>query len=531
MRRIQEHVVSIEEAAALVRTAQKRGETVVMCHGCFDIVHPGHVRHLQHAAKLGDRLLVSVSSDAVVAKGTGRPLIPQELRAENLAALDCVCWVTVSGDATAVEALTAIQPDVYVKGREYEQNRDPRFEEEKRVVQAYGGRVVFTSGEVVFSSTALINGLEDEASPAHAALMRLLAAHRDELDGADALISRFQGRRVIVAGETIIDTYVMCDRPDVAGEGPIMTLRPLEYRSFDGGAAIIARHLAALGARPVLVTALPRSTEAQSLRLRLEVEGVEVVPLAVEQPLFVKQRYLVGTSKVMKLDLGTPLVLDADHQERLIGAAFDAAASCDAMVIADFGLGLWTAPMLQSLTRRVRSRVPLIVGDVSGRRSNLLAMRGVDLLCPSEPELRAALHDYEQGMTAVVWNLLDRTQARSAIITLGDEGLISFSRRDESLDAQPWSSQLQAEHVPSLTVRPIDPLGCGDALLAAATLALSAGASLPLASILGSISAAAQVQKLGNAVIGAAELRRGLQRLRDTRLTFDAPAAAISRLA
>ncbi|MHC4828067.1 MAG: adenylyltransferase/cytidyltransferase family protein, partial [Planctomycetota bacterium] len=122
------------EAASTVRSVQQAGRTVVLCHGCFDIVHPGHIRHLQHAAKLGDCLVVSITGDTMVEKGTGRPLIPQELRAESLAALDCVSLVVISQEPTALELLHVLRPDVYVKGREYEGNRDPRFQAEKEVV-------------------------------------------------------------------------------------------------------------------------------------------------------------------------------------------------------------------------------------------------------------------------------------------------------------------------------------------------------------------------------------------------------------
>ncbi len=221
-------IVSPEQAARHVRAAQAAGRTVVLCHGCFDLVHPGHVRHLQEARRLGDHLLVTITGDALLDKGTGRPLIPQEMRAENLAALDCVGWVTISPAPTAVELLEQLRPDVYVKGREYRDNRDPRFEAEKAVVEAYGGRLVFTSGEVVFSSTALIAAMEREVDPAHVRLEHLL--EREALDEArsDAIVEGFRGRRIAVVGETLLDTYVMCDRPDVASEGPVMTLRPLE---------------------------------------------------------------------------------------------------------------------------------------------------------------------------------------------------------------------------------------------------------------------------------------------------------------
>jgi rfaE bifunctional protein nucleotidyltransferase chain/domain len=124
-------ILSREQLLARRGEARVAGRRVVQCHGCFDIVHPGHLRHLRHAKAQGDVLLVSITGDSMIDKGTGRPLIPQELRAENLAALDCVDWVYVEARPTAVELLGELRPDVYVKGREYENNNDPRFKREQ----------------------------------------------------------------------------------------------------------------------------------------------------------------------------------------------------------------------------------------------------------------------------------------------------------------------------------------------------------------------------------------------------------------
>ena len=533
-------LLSIERAAECVREAQAGGETVVMCHGCFDIVHPGHIRHLQHASKLGSRLLVTITGDQMMAKGSGRPLIPQELRAENLAALDCVDWVAINPPTrpTAAELLELIRPDVYVKGREYEHNQDPRFELEKEIVQKHGGRVVFTSGDVVFSSTALINALEESASPFQATLRRLISQFEITPERVDELVAQFQGKRVLVIGEAIKDTYVICERPAVAGESPIMTLRPVEYRSFDGGSSIIARHLAAMGARATVLTALPCSLDSEALRLRLSAEGVETSSIDVECSAVEKQRFLVGTQKVMKLDLGGPLTLDAAHRKQFIGMAVDAARQCDAVIIADFGQGLFTPAMLTELCHKLRPVVPLLTGDVSGRRSNLLAMRKMDLVCPSESEIREALHDYDEGLSSVMWRVLDHTKSVSAIATLGEEGLIAFSRTaDSNLNREDWQTRLRAQHVPALALHAVDQLGCGDALLAAATLTLSALGNLDheplvLASVIGSIAAAHEAQKLGNAVIGASDLRRGMRRIFDSQIAFQSePHAVMNRTA
>jgi rfaE bifunctional protein nucleotidyltransferase chain/domain len=507
-------ILSVEQAEAAVHGARHAGQTVVLCLGCFDIVHPGHVRHLQHAARLGDRLLVAVTADAMVDKGTGRPLIPQELRAENLAALDCVDWVAIDPGPEPVDLLRRLRPDVYVKGREYEGNRDPRFAAERRVVEECGGRVVFSSGDVVFSSSALIAALEQSLDPVRQAIRQLLEKEGLDAAGTDLLVESFRGRSVLVIGETIKDTYVMCDRPEVAGEAPIMTLRPVEWRSFDGGAAIIGLHLAAMGARPVLLTALPASAEAEAIRRRLEERGVEVCALRCQGALVEKQRFLVGSAKVLKLDLGGPLTLAASQQEEFVRGAAGASARCEAAILADYGQGLFTPATMNALCRAVRPRMDLLVGDVSGRRSNLLAMRQVDMLCPTEGEIRAALHDYDEGLSAVVWKLLHMTGSRSALVKMGAEGATAFDCPPEAmLRPEDWRTRLSAQHVPALCPHAVDELGCGDAFLAAAVLARAGGASLAMAALVGSVAAAAQSQRLGNAVIGAVELRRSLRRL------------------
>ena len=520
-------ILSLLEAEVSVRAAQQANETVALCHGCFDIVHPGHVRHLQHAAKLGDRLLVTISGDSMVDKGTGRPLIPQELRAESLAALDCVDWVAVNSEPTAADLLHIIRPDIYVKGREYEHNRDPRFQEEKHVVEGYGGRVVFSSGDVVFSSTALINAMEQTVDPAHSRLRQLIAQQEIDSDSVDRFITSFRGKRIVVVGETIIDTYVMCDRPEVAGEAPLLTLRPIEYRSFDGGAAIIAKHLAAMGARPTIITALPRAPEAAALQERLTRLSIETQWIEHAGPLIEKQRFNVGATKVMKVDLGDPITLDAADQIRLKRMVQDAAKQADAVIIADFGLGLFTDAFMTEICELLRPCTDLLVGDVSGRRSNLRSMHGLDLICPSELEIREALHDYDEGLTAVVWRLLYETSAQSAIVTLGGDGLIAFDRAaGAAASRDDWQTRLTAEHVPALVPNAIDQLGCGDALLAAATLTRVCGGSLTLAALLGAVAGAAQSQQLGNAVIGAVDLRKGIRRLCEAQLTYAAQGEA-----
>ena len=463
------------------------------CHGCFDIVHPGHIQHLQFARSLGDLLIVSVSADTHVNKGADRPLIPDDLRAASLAALECVDYVYINPEPTAVELLDALQPDVYVKGREYERNQDPRFLAERDSVVRHSGRVVLSSGEVVYSSTALIGAMGGHALFNDEKLARLRNRYELSTPHLQNLLQRARGQKVLVIGDYILDRYHFCDATGVAGEGPMLSLRALQTRDYDGGAGVIALHLAGLGAKPTLVSAMGEDELSRQIEMRLTAQGVDVQCYPGRREVVSKHRYLVDQTKLFKVDEGTPAPADMQLEESLAERILAAAEGASAVVFADFGYGVITASLLERILPALRKNVPILTADVSGRQSNLLRFRGFDLLCPTEREAREALHDFSNGLGAVVWDLLSKTEARSAIITLGKQGLVTFERNEHAL-----ADRLASEYVPALTANPADPLGCGDALLATASFVLAAGGSLQAAAFLGSVAAAIEAQHTGN---------------------------------
>jgi rfaE bifunctional protein nucleotidyltransferase chain/domain len=142
------------EAAALARTLQSQGKTVVFTNGVFDILHPGHLRYLQQARALGDALIIGLNADASVRrnKGPERPINPEAERAEVLEALECVDAVAVFDEDTPAEIIRAIEPDILVKGADWAADaivgRD--------TVEARGGRVVRVPVEQGYSTTAII---------------------------------------------------------------------------------------------------------------------------------------------------------------------------------------------------------------------------------------------------------------------------------------------------------------------------------------------------------------------------------------
>ena len=153
----EDKVVSVEELAERVAAFKAAGKRVAHCHGCFDLVHPGHIKHLQAARRLADALVVTVSPDRFVDKGPGRPAFPEQLRAESIAALECVDFAAVNQWPTAEETIRLLRPDFYVKGQEFElsENRTEKLRREVEALREAGGEMRFTH-EFVSSSTALL---------------------------------------------------------------------------------------------------------------------------------------------------------------------------------------------------------------------------------------------------------------------------------------------------------------------------------------------------------------------------------------
>jgi rfaE bifunctional protein kinase chain/domain/rfaE bifunctional protein nucleotidyltransferase chain/domain len=509
--KLKSKIVELDELLSSVRAGRAAGKRIVQCHGCFDIVHPGHIRYLEFARQQGDILVVSLTGDTNISKGDQRPYIPQELRAENLAALIFVDFVYIDPHPTAAHILSQVRPDVYVKGREYEHSTDPDFLAERNVVEGYGGRIIFSSGEIVFSSTDLI-GRMPSVDKAQSHRLRLIAQRYDITAASlEQLLDRFHDLHVLVVGDVVIDRYVFCDALGIASESPMMTLVQREERSYVGGAAIVARHVAALGAHAFLLSAGAGDARSEKLAEVLSDEGVSAHLIDARPSIVEKTRFLAEETKLFKVDCGQRRPLDSVAERQAAMLLEQQSKVADAVIFCDFGYGMITGSLLTRVLPTLRHNVRTLTADVSGASGNLLNFRNVDLLCPTERELRTMLNDYHSGLSTVAWQLLDRTQARHLFVTLEKRGMVVFDRRSQKRGSPEWSGRLQSEHVPSFADRAVDRLGCGDALLAGATLSLAAGSAPMQAAYIGNAAAAVELSVLGNQPVDAARLRDWLR--------------------
>jgi rfaE bifunctional protein nucleotidyltransferase chain/domain len=501
-------------------TARASGKTVVHCHGCFDIVHPGHIRYFQFARQQGDILVVSLTGDPHVNKGEGRPYVPQELRAEQLAALELIDFVYINPTGTATELLSAFKPDVYIKGREYEHNSHPGFLKEKATVEGYGGRVIFSSGDVVYSSSHIIDNfaqrldLEQEKLALFA--KRYNVRKHVLLDIMDAIVDQ----PFVIVGDVVLDRYQYCDATDIAGDGPMMSLVPLEKRDYLGGAAMIARHLAGLGAEPTLITSLGTDDASDVAIDELEAAGVHVLAIRNRKKIATKTRFVVDTQKLFTLDECPSTPTDStneryavDQVRKLAALRGGDGAAAPTLVMYDAGLGMLTDSIAHAILSNARGGGGIpgyaqICGGTGGLRGRLARLKGMDLVVATERAIRMAMRDHEQGLSALAYSILNDFSGKALLTPLGKKGLMTFDARESVAPGEAWEGKLRSEYLASpIQNGGVDRLGAEEAMLAVASGMVAGGANLQQAAYVALAAAVLQSRQLGHLAIGGHELR------------------------
>jgi rfaE bifunctional protein nucleotidyltransferase chain/domain len=149
----------IDELQKLSTSYRSQGLSIGLCHGCFDIVHLGHIHHLRQASSMVDRLFVSVTDDEFVNKGPERPIFPGRIRAELVASIRYCDHVVVNRAATAELMISTLRPDIFFKGADYRSNADPRMNAERLLVERNGGRVILTDDAVLDSTSRIARAI------------------------------------------------------------------------------------------------------------------------------------------------------------------------------------------------------------------------------------------------------------------------------------------------------------------------------------------------------------------------------------
>lgn len=484
-------ILSLDQIAGQSKAFREQGKRVVMCHGTFDLMHTGHIRYLQRAKKEGDVLFVTVTADAYVNKGPGRPIFNEYLRAENLAALECVDFVAINHAVTAVEALHQIRPNVYAKGSEYRSHGNDvtgNIIREQEAVQAHGGEIFYTD-EITFSSSSLLNEHFGVFSPD---TKDYLDRFREKWPDREIhrMVEALDTLNVLVVGDAIIDQYHYVSPLGQTGKGNVLAVQYDTEEQFAGGSLAVSNHIARFAKSVTLVAGLgDTNSHEEFIRDKLHKNITPVFSYFKNAPTVTKRRFVDSDlSKLFEVYFFHDEPMLEDSGAHIRQWLTNNLSRFDVVVVADFGNGFISNEMIRLLCDK--SKFLAVNTQInSGNRGYHVINRypSASFVSLNEPELRLAAHNRHDPLEKVAETIAANIGAGHLAITRGTKGMMMFDVKERVF-----------HKVPALSSRVIDRIGAGDALLSLSALCLGRGLPTEVAAFVGSVAAAMDVQIVCN---------------------------------
>jgi len=456
---------------------------VVFVSGNFNVVHPGHLRLLQFAKECGDVLVVGVNDQS----SPGAKL-PESMRLESVRAIGFVNHAFILREPPE-SFIAKLRPAVVVKGKEFESLNNP----EQASVDSYGGKLLFGSGEVRFSSLNLLQREYFETDFSSIRKTREFPdRHGFSLSDLKKPLAAFGRLRVIVIGDLIVDEYINCDPVGMSQEDPTIVVTPVEQHEFVGGAGIVAAHAASLGAKVRLITVAGIDGAAAFAKETLQDYGVQHLVFADDsRPTTVKQRYRAAGKTLLRVSHLRQHEIRPEIATSVFDAVVDHVGETDLIIFSDFNYGCLPQALVDQIIAVGKAQGVMMVADsqASSQVSDISRYQGMALVTPTEREARLALRDSNSGLAVIAEALRKKAHAQNVVITLGSEGILVHAQN---------MSEWATDQLPSFNSSPKDAAGAGDSFLCCASMALCTGANIWQSVYLGSLAAACQVARVGN---------------------------------
>lgn len=480
--------------ADLLKTLAKlklQKKKICHCHGTFDLMHAGHIKYLQKSRELGDVLVVSLTADSYVNKGPGRPVFNHQIRAENLAALECVSFVVINEDFTAEDIIKKIKPDLYIKGSDYLKPEDDitgNIKKEINAVSSVGGKIHFTN-EITFSSSKLINNYFDVFSRETRDFLQKFSkdySGQEIFDQIDSL----RNLRVLIIGDAIIDEYHYVNSLGETGKGNALAAKYSHEEFFLGGSLAVANHVANFSKNVTLLTALgDKNNKEKIIKNNLEKNVKPIFFYFNDSPTLTKRRFVDNDlNKFFEIYFFGENPKFVGGEKQIINFLQKNLAKFDAVIVADFGNGFITQEMKKIISSKSKFLAVNTQLNSGNRGYNVITQyERADFISLNEPELRLATHNKNEDIKSLMPQVARKLAAKFITVTQGTKGAVMLN-----FDKKYFCS------IPALSSRVIDRVGAGDAYLSLSSLCLAADLDFTIANFVGSVAAAMDVQIVCN---------------------------------
>jgi rfaE bifunctional protein kinase chain/domain len=472
----------------------------VFVSGHFNVLHPGHIRLLRFAKQYGTRLIVGVESDRIAGRAAH---ISEKLRLDGVLSN---IWVDDAFiiDEPVVDVIARIKPDVVVKGKEHEKLANP----ELNILEVYGGKLLFSSGDSSFSSVDLLRKEIINFDPRTIEFPGdYLNRHKIDSNQITKVINRFGKLRICVIGDLIVDEYITCQPLGMSQEDPTIVVSPIDSVKFLGGAGIVSAHAAGLGASVEFFTVIGADAAGEFAASKLNEYGIKAnLFIDDSRPTTLKQRYRSKGKSLLRVSHLHQDAVALNIQNSIFTEINRIIRDIDVLVFSDFNYGVLPQALVDKIINLARENSVFIAADSqsSSQVGDIGRFKGADLITPTEHEARICTKNYADGLVVLAEKLRQLTSAKNILLKLGEEGLLIHSK--DACDSSAWVN----DKIIALNSSPKDTAGAGDSLLITSAMSMAVSGNIWLSASLGSIAAAIQVGRVGNTPLRVKELLREL---------------------
>lgn len=484
-------VKEIEELAEILAEHRKNGKKIVLCHGCFDLLHIGHIRYMEQARQMGDILAVTITPDQYVDKGPNRPAFSETLRAEGVSSLHCVDYVAINNWPTAEETLRLLKPDIYVKGSDFngpESDPTGKLAKEEMVVKEINAEIAFTE-DMVFSSTNLINRFLSSFPHDTQQYLKLFKSRYSQED-IIGLLDRMASLKVLIVGDTILDDYHYCETLGVSSKDPALALHYESNDLFAGGVLAVANHVANFTDKVRLLTVLgEKDSHENFIRSKLNPKIEPHFAIQDNAPTIIKRRFIEGYSlnKMFEVYIMDDSGLSGIKEEQFCETIRKEIADYDLVLAADFGHGAIGPNTREMLI----NESPFLAVNTQANAGNrgfhtISRYNSAEYVSISEGEIQLDFRDMEGDIKPMMRETGKRLGCRQLAVTTGKRGCVVLGRDGRMVE------------VPALVQKVVDRVGSGDAFFSITSLAAFLEAPPELVAFIGNVIGGLAVEILGN---------------------------------
>lgn len=472
---------------------------IVFISGDFNIVHPGHLRLLKFAKENGDFLVVGINQNI-----PGKVNMPDEFRLEMIQQTSYVDYAFLLSEPPE-DFIAKLKPSSVVKGTEHENTFNPELD----VINKYGGKLIFTSGEIGFSSLSILkNEFNDLEVLNLKKPVSYIERHEIKYERLVNILDGFKSLNVLVIGDTIVDEYKTCEPLGMSQEDPTIVVSPISSDVFLGGAGIVAAHASSLGANVDFITVLGNDENAKIVKDKITEYNINgYVYEDSTRPTTLKQRFRANGKTLLRVNHLKQHHISKDIQDAIITDLEKRIQDKNLIVFSDFSYGCLPQTLIDRIIELGLSNNIMMAADSqsSSQTGDISKFNNMTLVTPTEREVRLGVKDFESGLVILAEKLRRTSKIENVFVTLGSEGMLIHA---SSISGN--SDDSITDQIPALNVSPKDVAGAGDSLLISSSMAIVAGASIMEGAYIGALAAASQVGRLGNIPLKIEELKMEL---------------------